>query len=127
EWREVLEAEEKVLARNNGMAAAKVWEGRLRRKRELERERLRADETVCRLLDEADAERETIKRLKERRREYEAAVNERIAHLEARDQTLAAAVEASEASLAARIRDLDDDTIDRVLEKVGTLERVEEN
>jgi hypothetical protein len=69
--RPVLEAEEKALASKNGMAAWKVLEIRMRRDRALETEQIRSDELVCKLMDEADAERERIARLRNECRDLE--------------------------------------------------------
>src|SRR4029077_14548057 len=63
--------EAKILASSNGAAAMKLLEIKRRELAERKREHRRADELVCQLLDEADAERQTIRRLRERRREYE--------------------------------------------------------
>jgi hypothetical protein len=48
------------------------------------------------LMDDADAERATIERLRQRRREYEAAVTARLAALEEREGELRHTVESGE-------------------------------
>jgi hypothetical protein len=55
--REQRELEAKILASKNGAAIGELLEIRLERERDLERERFRLDQTVCKLLDEADVER----------------------------------------------------------------------
>lgn len=62
--RPLREPEAGIADSRNGAAKAKLLELKHREMADLERERRRANEVVCRLLDEADQERETIATLK---------------------------------------------------------------
>jgi septal ring factor EnvC (AmiA/AmiB activator) len=120
--------EDGIIQGRNAAAKDSLRKDKLRELAHIERERLRADETLCQLLDEAAAERATIARLRERRREYEAAIGERIAALEQREQLLAAACAASESQVVERLAELntaDPDSLDHVLEQLGLFERAE--
>jgi hypothetical protein len=117
--RPLRELEAGIVESRNGAAKWKLLETRRRQLAELERARLLADERLLGLMDEADAERATIARLRERRREYEAAVTQRLAQLEARERLMIAAVKAAEGDLARRLRDLDDDSIACLLRAAG--------
>jgi hypothetical protein len=96
--------EEKIINSKNGAAQAKLLEIRMRREAALDRERTRLDRLVCHLMDEADAERAMIARLRERRREYEAAVTQRLAALEQREAELRERLE-TDAGLDAFLND----------------------
>src|SRR3954452_5259093 len=71
--------EEKILESRNGHAQLELLRLKLQQEAELQRERIRLDDLVCQLEDEADQERATIERLREQRRLYEAAASERMA------------------------------------------------
>jgi len=90
----------------------------------------RANETLIRLLDEADDERERIASYKEeaeRERELVVQLNAERRELDHRVVALRAAVQAGEVALVDRLRALDAaGDLDAVLEAVGVLERVEE-
>jgi hypothetical protein len=90
------ELEAGIAESRNGAAKMKLHEVKRRQLAELERAQLEADRTVMWLMDQADAERATIARLRERRRQYELAVGERIEALEQREQDLRRTVDTGE-------------------------------
>jgi len=79
--RPIRELESKVLESRNGAAAVKLLEIRMRRDRALEAAQINADRTVMWLVEEADAERATLDRLRadvaDTVAEYNALLGER--------------------------------------------------
>jgi hypothetical protein len=113
--------EAKVLASSNGAAAYALLRDKRVEQAQLLAEQRRADDLVCRLMDEADAERRTIARLQERSRELEADLSARI---DARQAELAdlerqAAAHKTPEGIARFIADVPEATVFRGLELAG--------
>jgi hypothetical protein len=96
--------EEGIAESRNGAAKMRLLEAKQREHNELLREQRWADETLMRLMDEQDKEREALERLKARRDELVAEAEQSLDALEQREQVLAAAVQADESALLGRLR-----------------------
>ena len=94
----------------NGYALLKLAEREERRNRELDRARIEADSFVCRLMDDADREREIIAGLLEQARALEAQV----AALEQRRAQLD-----SDDALDALLAELGEPRIEQACERLG--------
>jgi hypothetical protein len=88
---------------------------------DLERRVAAEDMLLCGLLDQSDAERTTIARLRVRRREYEQAVTERIEALEQREAELRQRLE-SDDGLVAWLTELGEERVERAAAALGWIE-----
>jgi hypothetical protein len=83
---------------------------------------MRADETLCRLLDEADDERREIERLRARGAEVVAEYDAKIAALEQREQQLRHRLESNE-GVVAWLADLGEERVERAVRELGWVEQ----